>query len=233
MEHHNHICHDHDMSDGIIYAEILHHLPYAIISIALGLIIISLLDSSVAYTREGSFNLFHTFHFLHLIFATSGSIITFLRFSKNVTQAVIISMISSIVFCTLSDIILPYISALILGMSIHLHICLKSELHNVIPFLLIGVFNGLVLSKHSSEVMEIYSMRSHFAHILISSLASLFYLVSEGMCDWYHQMGLIFLMQIIAVLIPCTFADLIVPLFFARLRKKDEKYHTRPHQKIV
>jgi hypothetical protein len=228
----HHTCGTHVHHEGHIMGEILHHLPYAIFSIALGLIILSFLDvfglnsghghecGHMHETTHGAHLLFHSFHFLHIIFAMTGCLVTFSRYSSNLLKGSIVAFISSLFFCTLSDVILPYLSGTLLGVHMNFHICLISELHNVIPFYLIGFVNGLVMSKHNSTLKSFYSVGSHFGHILISSLASLFYLISEGFSNWYPQMGLLFLFLIVAVVVPCTLADVIVPIFFAKSRKK-------------
>lgn len=245
-----HNCMAHDHHQGHIIDELLHHLPYAVFSIALGLVILSFLDvfglsghhhhhvlghghNHGHEAMEGSHLLFHNFHFLHIIFAMTGSLVMFSRFSKNIVKGAIVSLISSFVFCTLSDVILPYLSGIVLGVHMHFHICIISEFYNVIPFYFIGLVNGLVMSRHNSALKGVYSIGSHFGHILISSLASLFYLISEGFNNWHPQMGLLFIFLIIAVVIPCTLADVIVPIFFAMPRKNNEKYQAREYQEIV
>ncbi len=224
-----HIDHDHSL-----IGELICHLPYAIFSVALGLIVLSFLsfwgmDNGGAVNKKGLHMLFHSFHFLHIIFAATGSLVTFSRFSNNMIKGFVVALFSALFFCTLSDIILPYLAGRLLGVSMHLHLCLFSELHNIIPFLAVGLLNGLIMSKHSQGNKGMYSVGSHFAHILTSSLASLFYLVSEGFANWSGQMGLLFLLLILAVVIPCTFADVIVPVLCARSRKDDEKYQAGKH----
>ena len=230
--HQHNTCDIHKDHDDTLISEIVHHVPYAVFSVALGFVVLSFLDffsfknGGFVANREGAHLLFHSFHFLHIIFAVTGSLITFSRFSNNMVRGAITAVISSLFFCTLSDVILPYLSGRILGVSMHFHLCLASELHNVIPFLLIGLVNGLVMSRHSSNTKVFYSLGSHFSHILISSLASLFYLISEGFSNWCPQMGVIFIFLMIAVVVPCTFADIIVPVFFAKLKKENEKHKT-------
>jgi hypothetical protein len=100
-----------------------------------------------------------------------------------------------------------------------MHFCFISEIHNVVPFLFVGLLNGLVMSNHKSSVKGYHSVGSHFGHILISSLASLFYLIAHGLSDWYPKMGFLFIFLIIAVVVPCTMADVIVPIWFAKRSK--------------
>lgn len=238
-------CSSHEHHEGHLLSELSHHLPYAIFSLALGLILLSLLDvfglshgvhdhgHDHSHAADGAHLLFHSFHFMHIIFAMTGSLITFSRFSNNLFKGIVVSLISSVFFCTLSDIILPYLAGIFLGVHMHFHICLFSEWHNVLPFYFIGLVNGLIMSRHSSAIKTFYSVGSHFGHILISSLASLFYLISEGFSNWSPQMGLMFLFLIIAVVVPCTLADVVVPIFFAKPGKNNEKYQAREYKKVL
>ncbi len=221
---------DHSHHDHSFKEEFLHHLPYAIFSVALGMIILSMLDYSSTTESigqearkivcSGYHMLFHSFHFLHILFAATGAIITFSRFSDNFLMTLLVGSVSPAFFCVLSDVLLPYGAGRILGVDMELHICFHRELHNVLPFLGIGILNGLVLRSHHSSMLRIFSLGSHFFHILISSLASLFYMVSHGFDNWYPQMGLVFLCLVVAIVIPCTFSDVIVPMYWAGLLKR-------------
>ena len=223
----SHHTHDHDSTS--IMSELICHLPYAIFSVAIGLIVLSFLtfggmaDGSKA-SSKGLHALFHSFHFLHIIFATTGALVTFSRYSSNIVKGFIVALVSALFFCTLSDVILPYLAGRMFGVSMHLHFCLISEMHNVIPFLVVGLLNGLIMSQHNMEQKATYSLMAHSGHILTSSLASLFYLVGEGFIQWDAHMGAIFILLIVAVVIPCTFADVIVPVLFARAGNENEKH---------
>ncbi len=218
--------HNHENHKGSLIDELMCHFPYAIFSAALGLIVLSLLEFS-GLTKgvggapaKGMHMLFHSFHFLHLVFASTGALVMFSRYSNNIMKGFIVALLSALIFCTLSDIILPYVAGRFLGVSMRFHICLISEMHNIVPFLGIGLLNGLVISKNTAINKGFYSLGMHVGHILSSSLASLFYLVSEGFGHWYPQMGALFVILIIAVVVPCTLADIIVPVLVARSEKK-------------
>jgi len=215
---------DHHHEHGFIQ-ELMHHLPYAIFSVALGMIILSMLDYTSGMQAIGHITrvncsgyhmLFHSFHFLHILFAATGTIITFSRFSNNLVRAIIVGTIAPVIFCILSDVLLPYLAGRVLGVDMELHICFYREWQNVIPFLGVGIINGLVLARHHTKMLKVFSIGSHFFHILISSLASLFYMVSHGFSNWYPQMGVVFLFLVIAIVIPCTFSDVIIPMYWAK-----------------
>lgn len=217
--------HAHDRHEYSLSEELTCHLPYATFSVAFALIVLSLVhffslgfmvDSKT--TQEGYHVLFHAFHYLHLIFATAGTFVAFSRFSKNITQAVVVSILSPALFCTLSDIALPALAMQTLGISMHMHICFFSipDLMNVIPFMLMGLVTGYAIARHYESALHMVSLSSHFVHILISSLAATFYTVSFGFDQWNSLMGIVFLLLVVSVVIPCTISDVVVPLYFSR-----------------
>ncbi len=208
-----------------LIGELICHLPYAIFSVAFGLAILSFvtyftLDDSVEAICRKADVLFHSFHFMHIVFAATGTLVTFFRYSKNIFQALVLGLFSPIIFCTLSDSILPYIGGKMLGVNMHFHLCFITELSNVLPFLFVGMVNGYVMSRHHGQRQWLYAVSSHATHIVVSSLASIFYLISHGCTDWYHIIGPIFVFLILAVVIPCTLSDVVVPIMFARVGAK-------------
>ena len=78
-------------------------------------------------------------------------------------------------------------------------------------------------SSHASAQAKYFAF-SHFNHILVSSFATMFYLISQGCTDWYANIGLVFLFLIVAVVVPCTFSDVVVPMLFAKANTKNEKH---------
>jgi len=192
MEH-GHV-HKHTLFD-----ELMCHFPYAVFSVAFCLIVLSFVgfftlgNTDPQIVKKGAKMLCHSFHFMHIVFAATGVIITFFRYSDNLIKGIIVGVLTASFFCTLSDSILPYLGMLALGVNLKLHLCFLSEIRNVVPFLVIGIINGLVMSKHRKEWQSTYSVFSHFFHIFISSLASSFYLLAQGFTDWYKHIGFVFL----------------------------------------
>ncbi|HSW73672.1 MAG TPA: hypothetical protein VLG71_00810 [Candidatus Limnocylindria bacterium] len=224
--------HDHYHGhEHTLTGELVHHLPYAIFSVAFALSVLSFLvylsflgGASNDIICRGSDALFHSFHFMHIVFAATGTLITFYRFSNNIFKGLLVGLFSATVFCTLSDVFLPYLGGTLMGVNMHLHICFFSELHNILPFLFVGLFNGFVMSRHPGSHQGLFSIFSHFVHILISTFASMFYLVSHGCTDWYLNIGFVFLFLVVAVVVPCTLSDVVVPMAFARADKKHAKH---------
>ncbi|MFT6765523.1 MAG: hypothetical protein ACJAZS_000401 [Alteromonas naphthalenivorans] len=207
--------------------EMICHFPYAVLSVALSMIAAGILgyssvDPIPGVVDKGAMVLFHSCHFLHIVFAATGAVLTFFRYSNEVLKGLIVGAVSAIVFCILSDVILPYLVGEMMGIPMELHICFLSELSNVLPFLLVGVFNGWLLSQNKSGQQSFFSIWSHFAHIFVSALASMLYTISHGMHDWYNYMGILFILLIVAVVIPCTLSDVVVPAYFARMGRKQK-----------
>lgn len=225
--HHNH---DHDahtdhndhQHEPTLISELICHLPFAIFSVAAGISLLSFLSfnsKTILDPKSGAHVLFHSFHFMHIMFAATGTLITYFRYSRNYIQGLLIGVIAPSIFCTLSDVVLPYIGGRLLGVDMHFHFCFATELPNVLPFLLVGLLNGFILGQyHTSHAT--YSLFSHATHILISSFAAIFYLVSHGFVDWQSYIGGVFLFLIIAVVVPCTMSDIVVPMVFAQAGKK-------------
>ncbi|MGA9530947.1 MAG: hypothetical protein WBQ73_03615 [Candidatus Babeliales bacterium] len=211
------------MYEGSLYSEFLCHFPYAIIAVTCSMALIACMtyiaiinEAMDMHVEDASNIMFHTFHFMHIIFAATGSIITYCRFAPFSIYAIIINGLSAVFFCSLSDVIIPYVGGMLMGMELDLHFCFLEELSNVVPFLCVGILNGFIMSKHHSSKQLGFSLYSHFIHILISAFASLFYLTSQGVAHWYHNMGMVFVFLLIAVVVPCTLSDLVVPFFVAK-----------------
>lgn len=207
--------HHHSMWD-----ELLCHFPYAIFSVALCMIFLSFITDFGDAGKKTSiaYRLFHNFHFLHLLFAGTGAVLTFRRYSKSKILCFFAGILIPTVFCTLSDAMLPYLGGRLVSLDMHFHWCFLKHIGTVAPFLITGVINGWVISSHASSLQLVYSIGFHFSHILISAMASMLYLISFGFHDWWNHMGFVFLFLIGAVLIPCTLSDIVAPMLFAALR---------------
>ena len=223
---HHHSDHEHGSHEHTLYNELICHFPYAVFSVAIALTILSMIGAfsmgqmNLKLVKQNAHILFHSFHFMHILFASTGTVITYLRFAKGIIPAIIIGIVSPAIFCMLSDAVLPYIAGRMLGVEMSFHICFYSEFTNVLPFLLVGVMTGIFMSKHKGDHQPFYAATSHAVHIFVSSLASTFYLVSHGFSDWYLHIGAVFLALIFAVVVPCTLSDVVVPMSIAGANKK-------------
>jgi hypothetical protein len=223
--------HTHKSHESSLFDELTCHLPYAAFSIALGFVMLSFMHFSSLGTlkdavliKKGYHVLFHSFHYLHLIFAVTGTLVTYFRFARNMALGIIISLIFPAIFCTLSDVALPSLASDLLGVTMKMHICFFkwNDFLNLSPFMIMGILVGLALKRHHESALVFLSLGSHFIHILISSLAALCYVVSHGFIAWPKSMGLLFFLLVLAVVIPCTISDIVIPMYFARFGRKNK-----------
>jgi hypothetical protein len=154
------------------------------------------------------------------LFAATGTMLTFRKYSKSVVWALVVGFFVPTVFCTVSDAILPYVGGRMLNLHMHFHWCIIKHLDIILPFVIVGMINGWVMSHHKASRQLFYSVGFHFFHIFISSMASILYLVSFGFTQWYKSMGVVFIYIILVVLLPCTLSDIVVPALFAKAGNK-------------
>jgi hypothetical protein len=201
--------------------EIVCHFPYAVFSIACAIIVLTFLSYGVQeMDPKGAHRLFHSFHFLHLIFSATGAVLMFRKYSKNIFSSIMVGLFVPATFCTLSDAFLPYLGGRFVGLHMHFHWCFINHLDTVLPFLAIGIIQGWMLSNHSKSKHVFYSTTTHFLHILVSAMASLMYLVSFGFSNWWNSIGFVFLFLLFAVVMPCSLSDVVIPYLCARLGNK-------------
>lgn len=194
--------------------ELEKHLPYTVFSVSVGIILLGILTYLSSFypsanpTIAGA-GLFHIFHPLHLLFSATATTAMFWRHERNFGEAVIIGFVGSVGICGMSDIIIPYVSGLLLGAKMQLHICVAQHPLLILPFVFFGIFVGLVVPRTIESTIF-----SHTAHVLLSSMASILYLVSFGLTNWISNLGMVFVYTVIAVVIPCCTSDIIFPLLF-------------------
>jgi hypothetical protein len=211
--------------------EFKHHFPFTVFSGVAGIIIVSvifLLLSSLPVIHEGNETvgdhdhehgegvegstgqLFHVFHPMHVLFSASATTAMFWRYDKKLIKAILIGLIGSLAICGISDIFMPYLGGSLIGIEMELHVCLLHHPLTVIPFAIFGIILGLisaeVLLQRSSTIF------SHSAHVFVSTMASILYLTSYGFSDWMENMFIVFIIVVLAVLIPCCTSDVIFPL---------------------
>jgi len=206
-----------------IIIELGEHLPYSIFGVIIGLIILGILTFFVIILRSAYLlpmaakELFHIFHPIHILLSSMVTTAMFWKHEKDFIKALIIGFLGSILICGLSDILLPYLGGSFLGSKMQLHFCILEHPYIIIPFAVIGVLFGFLIPSAIEKSTEF----SHSMHVLVSSMASILYLISFGVTQWIHMIGGIFLVTVIAVMLPCCLSDIVFPLVFIE-RKKHE-----------
>jgi len=206
-----------------IITELGGHLPYSMFGVLIGLIILGILTFFTIILRSSYLlpvaarELFHIFHPIHILLSALVTTAMFWKHEKHFVKTLLLGFVGSILICGLSDILLPYIGGWLLGGKMHLHLCILEHPCIVIPFAAIGVLVGFLVPSAIEKSTEF----SHSMHVLVSSMASILYLISYGITEWIHMIGGIFLVTIVAVMLPCCLSDIVFPISFVG---------TKPHK---
>lgn len=205
-----------------ILTELGEHLPYSIFGVAVAILIMGILTyfaiimKAQALISLASRELFHLFHPLHILLSAMVTTAMFWKNEKRLVKALIIGLVGSIAICAVSDILLPFFAGRLLGLSLELHVCLLEHPHIIMPFAVVGTLCGLLVP----QIIEKSTQYSHSVHVFVSSMASLLYLISFGLTDWLRLVGVVFIITIIAVMLPCCLSDIVFPLIFVKENKE-------------
>lgn len=200
-----------------IIGELREHLPYSIFGVVIGMTILGFLTFAGEIMGLGdiaapSRSLFHIFHPIHLLFSATATTAMFWRHEKRFLKAAIIGLIGAVVICGMSDIFIPFLAGFLLGVEMCLHICIIKHPGLILPFVLMGIFAGFVVPDTTSKS----TIFSHAAHVLVSSMASILYLIGFGFTQWIPAAGMMLIYMVLAVIIPCCLSDIVFPLFLTR-----------------
>jgi hypothetical protein len=218
------------MKPKTIAREFAHHFPFSLFSAALGIIVVGLITAVFVGSSGGEVppsdmedtngllpnvfgKLFHLFHPIHILFSAIATTAMFWRFNRKLLKAILTGLLGSLGVCGISDILIPFIGGTLSGKEMRLHICIIEHPSLVVPFAVIGVFVGIVAARVLTERKS--TVFSHASHVLVSTMASLLYLVSFGFTDWMDSILKILAIVVLAVLIPCCTSDIVFPLLVA------------------
>lgn len=200
-----------------IGVELSQHFPFTIFGVSAGIMLLGILTFLKGEISKPSLQLFHVFHPLHILFSSLATTAMFWRHERKILKAFIVGFIGSVGICGISDIFIPFVSGTILGVKMRLHVCVIEHPQIVLPFAFMGIITGFIVQ--TKVQLTIFS---HSIHVLISSIASILYLVAFGLVDWMEKIGGVLVFTVLAVIIPCCLSDIIFPLMFA---VEDEDYH--------
>ena len=166
-------------------------------------------------------------HALHVFLSALVTAAMYRRYGGNVALCVIVGYVGSVGIASLSDVVFPHHGgAMILAASgahahMHFHLPAIEEWWLINPAALIGIAIGV--ARSTTKV-------PHAGHVLLSTWASLFYVVShvEGTVNWFPLMPLVLVVLFIAVWLPCCVSDIVFPLLFVS-RATREAVHEHGH----
>ena len=224
---------------GPLATELAVHLPFSVSAVAIGLIFAGVLSVVTVPSAAGGSGhadapsmhllLFHLFHPAHMLFSAAATTAMFWRYDRRMGRAVVVGLTGAIVVCGISDIVLPALSAWILGKGFAWpwHICVIDHPGLVIPFAVVGIALGLT----AAVGVQSSTFFSHSLHVFASTMASIFYLTNHYATptEWIHDVGPVFILIILAVLVPCCLSDIAFPVLMSRSARKQYLTHGHVH----
>lgn len=199
-----------------ILKELTHHLPFTLVGSLIAMAAVwwfsaqHLNNGGTDRLFQEAKAAFHLFHPLHVCLSAIATTALFWRHDHHFWRAILVGSLGTTIPCGLSDYVFPYIGGRLLGQPMELHMCVVDHPQIFFPFLILGVIGGLWAEEHLTGS----HLFSHGAHILVSSAASLLYLISFGFTGWMMDVRLVFpvfFVIVLAVWIPCCISDIVVP----------------------
>jgi len=194
----------------LIVHELREHIPFTALGALTGIIIMVIVVFSNIPIHISN-TIFYTLHPLHVLLSALVTTAMYVRYKKTkFWVAILIGWTGSIGIATISDAIIPYLGGSLLNAQMEFHV----------PFIEEWWINFLALGGIAIGYWKQTTKIPHFGHVLLSTWASLFYIVAFGTAEWIPLLPLIFLFLFLAVWLPCCLSDVIYPLLL--LRKKTE-----------
>ena len=191
---------------SVILRELKTHAPFTALGAASGIaVMLVFLLANVPQTVSST--IFYVFHPVHVMFSAFVTAAMYWRYKRRLLLTFVIGYTGSVGIGTLSDIILPHLGGWLVGAEMgHLHIGFIEKWWLVNPLALAGIVLGIMLPR---------TRVPHAGHVLLSTWASLFYLIAHGHVDnWFPILPAVFAVLFAAVWLPCCVSDIAFPLFF-------------------
>ena len=185
--------------------ELREHVPFTALGALTGIIIMVIIVLGNV-PHDISETVFHTLHPVHVLLSALVTTAMYMRYKKGKIWAVIlIGWTGSIGIATISDALIPYLGGELLHVQMEFHV----------PFIEEWWINFVALAGIGISYWRQTTKIPHFGHVLLSTWASLFYIMAFGIADnWIPLLPFIFLILFLAVWIPCCLSDIIYPLLF-------------------
>lgn len=186
--------------------ELKEHIPFTAIATLIAVVSVFII------TKFGLFHLpdelFHGFHYLHVLVSGAATAAIFYTYRKKPVKAILVGMAGAIVIGSLSDVLFPYLGALVFALKPDFHLPIIESTLMILLFAFVGSFIGMKIKE---------SEHSHSLHVFLSVFASFFYLYDHAYTHAINAFLLniiFFLIIFVAVIIPCCLSDIIFPFFF-------------------
>lgn len=190
-----------------IASELKDHAPFTAFGAVVGVVVMGIV--SLTKLAQGvSQDTFHVLHPAHLLLSSIVTSAVYRRHERNLGATMAVGFVGSVGICSISDVVMPYVGGALLGGSMTFHLCILEHPWLTVPAALVGAAIGTFVLR--------LTKCPHAAHVLISTLASLFYLMAFGVADWLPRFPLVFVLLFLAVWIPCCTSDVVFPHLFTK-----------------
>jgi hypothetical protein len=195
-----------------IFRELKEHAPFTLFGAATG-IIVMLMVIVLRIDHKSLEPAFEGFHALHIFLSAIVTTALYMRYKDNIAAAFIIGFVGSVGVATISDVVFPHHGgALMLKLTgeshpMHFHLPFIEEPWLIVPAAVLGIAFGIWQRK---------TKLPHSGHVLLSTWASLFYVVAhaEGDVNWYPLLPILLVVLFVSVWVPCCFSDIVFPMLF-------------------
>ena len=189
-----------------IAKELKEHIPFTALGALTGIIVMVIVVLCNAPPHISD-TIFHTLHPVHVLLSALVTTSMYMRYKKGKIWAVIlIGWTGAIGIATISDALIPHLGGTLLQIEM-------GKPH--VPFIEHWWINLFALAGIGIGYWRQTTRIPHFGHVLLSTWASLFYIMAFGIAaDWIPLLPFIFLILFLAVWIPCCLSDIVYPLLF-------------------
>lgn len=183
--------------------ELKHHIPFTLGATLLSIALVAVLFFGFNIIVNESE--FEYLHYLHIFASAIVSAGLFYRYKKNITMALFIGILSSVIVGSVSDVIFPFLGGKLFSFAIQFHLPLIETPLLVIGSALLGTIIGII-----TKITKF----PHFVHIFLSIFASLFYMLVFIPAITPLALLISIVIVFVAVLIPCCISDILLPFLF-------------------
>lgn len=189
----------------LITKELLSHAPFTFFGAVTGIVIMLL---TVHLSQNISEKIFCTLHPIHVVLSAIVTTGMYRLHRGKGVSVFLIGYVGAVGIATISDILFPYFGGILLGAEMELHLGFIEEWWLVNPLAVLGIL--IAYWKPTTEF-------PHAGHVLLSTWASLFYLMAfGGTANWALFLPFVFVILFISVWFPCCLSDIIFPLLFVK-----------------
>jgi hypothetical protein len=187
-----------------IAKELKEHIPFTALGALTGIIITVIIVFGNVPSHVSNI-VFYTLHPLHVLLSALVTTAMYVRYRKaRIWVAILIGWTGAIGIATISDAIIPYLGGTLL----------HAQMEFQVPFIKEWWINFLALGGIAIGYWKQTTRIPHFGHVLLSTWASLSYIMAFGEAEWIPLLPFIFLFLFLAVWLPCCTSDIVYPLLF-------------------